>query len=196
MSSASILQPISVLDYLSDETRATRKHEYVNGNVYAMAGGTNAHNRIATNATVAIGGQLRGNPCGVINSDTKIRIQTDRRTYFYYPDVSVICESNPASDTFQDEPVVLIEVVSQSTRRADEIEKREAYLSIESLRVYILAEQSTAAAVVWRRTDDGFVREAFVGLESIIPLAEINCELPLAELYEGVEFLPEVIDEA
>ena len=192
MSTASHHQPISVSDYLHGEQAATRKHEYVDGVVYAMVGATNAHNRIATNGTVTVGGQLRGKPCQVFNSDTKIRVRQARGTRFYYPDVSVVCRLNPASDTFQDAPAVIVEVISDSTRRTDEHEKREAYLSIHSLCVYILVEQSAAAAIVYRRVDSGFDREMYLGLEAVIPLPEIECALSLADLYENVEF-PETV---
>ncbi|MEO8497924.1 MAG: Uma2 family endonuclease [Planctomycetota bacterium] len=195
MSTASHHQPISVSDYLHGEQTATHKHEYVDGVVYAMVGATNAHNRIATNGTVTLGGQLRGKTCQVFNSDTKIRVRQARGTRFYYPDVSVVCRLNPASDTFQDAPVVIVEVISDSTRRTDEHEKREAYLSIHSLCVYILVEQSAAAAIVYRRMDSGFEREMYLGLEAVIPLPEIECTLPLADLYENVEFPESVRDD-
>jgi Uma2 family endonuclease len=190
MSTARQLQPISVAEYLSGEQNAVHKHEYVEGIIYAMVGATNAHNRIATNGTVALGRQLRGKSCQVFNSDTKIRVRQTRGTRFYYPDLSVVCRVNPAGDTFQDEPVLIIEVISESTRRTDEYEKRESYLSINSLRAYIRIEQSSAAAVVDRRIDSGFEREVYIGQDAVIPLPEIQCDLPLAELYENVEFLP------
>jgi Uma2 family endonuclease len=188
MSTVPHYQPIPVRDYLCGEARATRKHEYVDGFVYAMVGATNAHNRIATNATVALGAQLHGKVCQVCNSDTKIRIRSARGTRFYYPDLSVVCHPNPPDDTFHDAPVLVVEVLSKWTCRIDEYEKREAYLSIDSLGVYILVEQSTAAAMVYRRGDSGFDRESYVGLSGCIPLPEIECELSLASLYEQVEF--------
>lgn len=190
MSTVRQSDPISIAAYLSGEETATRKHEYVEGVVYAMVGATNAHNRIATNGTGALHAQLRGKPCQVFNSDTKVRVRLARGTRFYYPDASVVCRLNPQNDTFQDAPVVIIEVVSESTRRTDENEKREAYLSIDSLCVYILVEQATAGVVVYRRTDSGFERETYVGHDAVLPLPEIDCELRLADLYENVEFPP------
>ena len=86
--------------------------------------------------------------------------------------------------------MVIVEIISESTRRTDEYEKRESYLSINSLQVYVRVEQTSAAAVVDRRVDSGFEREVYVGLDAVIPLSEIACQLPLAELYEKVEFLP------
>lgn len=187
MSTARRIQPLSVEEYLKGEQDAACKHEYVEGDVFAMVGASNNHNRIATNATVSIGQQLRGKPCQVFNSDAKLRVQLSRGTRFYYPDVSVVCRPNPADDSYQDHPVVIIEVISESTRRTDEFEKRDAYLTINSLCVYIRVEQSSIAVTVDRRTDTGFVREAYTGLDSVISLNEVGCSLPLAELYERVE---------
>ncbi len=186
MSTVPESQPVSVEAYLDGELRAKHKHEYVNGVVYQMAGATNAHNRIATNSIVSLGPQLRGQPCQVFNSDTKLRVKRVRATRFYYPDCFVVCHPNPSHDTFQDQPVVIIEVISESTRRTDEQEKCDAYLSLPSLQVYVLVEQSSFSAVVYRRADGDFLREVYSGLSSVIPLSEIKCQLPLAELYENV----------
>ena len=181
-------QPISVRDYLDGERCAKRKHEYLEGFVYAMAGASNLHNRIATNATVSLGSQLRGRPCQVFNSDTKVRVQFAHGTRFYYPDSMVVCEPNSNDDVFHDAPVVIVEIVSESTRRTDEYEKREAYLSIHSLIAYILFEQSAPLAVVYRRRDGEFVNEPFSRLEAVVPLHEIGCKLRLNDVYDNVIF--------
>ena len=84
-----------------------------------------------------------------------------------------------------------MEVVSRATRRIDEGEKKEAYLTIASLSAYLLVEQETPAVVLHRRTEQGFVREVYTGLDAVIPLPEIDTQLPLADVYDGVEFVPE-----
>lgn len=117
---------IAVEDYLAGELASSVKHEYLGGVVYAMAGASNAHNRIATNTTVALGVNLRGKKCQPVNSDTKIRVRLPAHLRFYYPDVSVVCRPNPPTDSFQDEPAAIFEVLSQATRRADQEEKRDA----------------------------------------------------------------------
>jgi hypothetical protein len=97
--------------------------------------------------------------------------------------------SNPPTDHFQDQPVVIIEVLSDSTRRTDLGEKRDAYLTIPSLKVLILAESETPAVIVQRRkSEGGFAVEAHSGLDAIILLPEIDASLPLAELYDQVVF--------
>jgi Uma2 family endonuclease len=191
MSTAKKLNLVSVEDYLAGELSNPIKHEYLGGVVYAMAGGRNAHNVIATNTLGALYARLRGRPCRPFNSDTKIRIRLPTQVRFYYPDASVVCRPNPQTDSFQDDPAVLFEVLSRSTRRIDEGEKKDAYLTIPSLSVYVLIEPETAAVVAFRRTATGFVREVYEGLDAVLPLREVGIDLPLAEIYETVEFTPE-----
>jgi Uma2 family endonuclease len=191
MSAAPKLNPISVEDYLAGELRSPVKHEYVAGVVHAMAGARNVHNIIATNVLGALHGRLRGRRCRPFNSDTKIRISLPSHTRFYYPDASVVCDQNPPDDSFQDNPVVIVEVLSRATRRIDGGEKQDGYLTIPTLAVYLLVEQEAAAVVAQRRTEHGFVREVYEGRAATIPLPEIEAELPLADIYDGVEFSPE-----
>ena len=195
MSAAKKLNLISVEDYLAGELRSPVKHEYLGGVGYAMAGARIAHNIIATNAVVAVGSRLRGRRCRAFNSDTKVRVQMPKHVRFYYPDLQAVRRSNPGDYSCQDDPAVIVEVLSRSTRRTDEGEKKDAYLTIPSLGVYLLVEQDMLAVVVYRRTEQGFVREVYEGLAAVIPLPEIETELPLAELFEGVEFIPEEVDE-
>ena len=188
MSSVFSREPISVRAYLDGEALAKRKHEYVEGRVYAMVGASNAHNRIATNGTISLGQRLRGKPCEVFNSDTKIRVQPSSGTRFYYPDFMVVCQSSPPESNFQDAPTLVAEVLSDSTRRIDEFEKRDAYTSMDSVCVYLLIEQSSPEVVLYRRGDATFTRECYEGLDVVVPLPEIDCQLPLSELYERVDF--------
>ena len=191
MSAALKWNLLSVEEYLAAELASPIKHEYVSGVIYAMSGSRNAHNLIATNTLVTLGARLRGKACRPYNSDTKIRLRLPTQVRFYYADVSIVCRPNPQSDSFQDEPAVLFEVISKRTRRVDEGEKKDAYLTIPSLCVYVLVEQETPAVLVFRRTEKGFVREVYEGLDVVLPLGEIGIDLPLAEIYETVEFTPE-----
>ena len=117
----------------------------------------------------ALGSRLRGRRCRPFNSDTKIRIRLPSHVRFYYPDASVVCHQNPPDDSFQDEPVVIVEVLSRATRRIDDGEKKDAYLTIPTLAVYLLIEQETAAVVAYRRTEKGFVREVYEGRDGNSP---------------------------
>jgi len=191
MSAAKKLNSLTVDEYLAGEMASETKHEYLGGIVHAMAGASNRHNLIESNTLVTLSNGLRGKPCGVWNSNTKIRVQLPTQTRFYYPDTSVVCQENPDDDTYQDLPVVIVEVLSKSTRRTDEVEKQEAYQTIPSLRVYLLVEQESAEVTVYRRTEEGFEKEVYTGIDATIPLAEIDTELALLNIYDGVTFSPE-----
>src|SRR5262245_31162070 len=134
MTAAKKLNLISVDDYLAGELVSPIKHEYIGGVVYGMAGARNVHNLIASNTLGSLHGRLRTvGRCRAFNSDTKIRVRLPTHIRFYYPDVSIICRPNPANDSFQDEPAALFEVLSRKTRRIDEGEKKDAFLTIPSL---------------------------------------------------------------
>ena len=139
---------------------------------------------------------MRGKPCRAFHSDVKIRLRFPTHLRFYYPDTSVVCRPNPPVDSYQDDPAVLVEVLSRSTRRVDEGEKKDAYLTIPSLGVYLLVEQDEPLVTAYRRTDQGFVREVYEGLDAVIPLPEIETDLPLEEIYDAVEFAPTPVEEA
>jgi Uma2 family endonuclease len=178
---------VAICDYLAGEELATTKHEYLGGTIHAMAGGTNDHAAVATNAVVALGSRLRGKPCRPFGSDTKVRIELPEHTRFYYPDAQVVCSRNPGNEHFQENPVLVIEVLSESTRRTDLGEKRSAYLAIPSLKVLLLVEPDCPRVTVYRRQPQGgFAAEEHEGLQSVIALPDIEADLPLAELYEGV----------
>jgi Uma2 family endonuclease len=159
-----------------------------------MAGTRNAHYRIATNIVSALGSRLRDKPCEAFNSDTRVRVRMADHVRFYYPDAMVVRQPNSQADSFQDAPVVLIEVLSRKTRRIDEGEKKDAYLTIPTLAAHVLVDQESPAVVVHRRSGREFVREVFEGTEAYVPLAEAGIDLPLAEVYNGVKFSTEEAD--
>ena len=188
MSAARQIELISVEDYLAGELVSPVKHEYAGGYVYAMEGARNVHNTIAGAFFGTVYAKLCGKPCQPFNSDTKVRVRFATHTRFYYPDAMIVCEPNAAGDTFQDRPVVLVEVVSGSTRRIDESEKRDAYLTIRTLSAYLLIETGRPRVVMHHRTPSGFVARQYEGTSAVIPLEELGIELSLSELYERVDF--------
>jgi Uma2 family endonuclease len=191
LTAAKKLQLVSVEDYLEGELTSPIKHEFSGGVVYAMAGAKNLHNRIAGNIFARLHVRLLGKPCQPYNSDTKVHVRYPTYDKFYYPDVSVVCDSNPEDDSYQDRPVVIFEVLSRKTRRIDEGEKKEAYLTIPTLQLYALVEQETAKIVAFRRIAGKFVGEVYEGLDAVLPLPAIGIELPLAEIYADLQLVPE-----
>jgi len=188
-------QLISPAEYLARELDSPVKHEYVGGVLYAMSGARTRHNRIATSVLGSFHQSLKGLKCEPFNSDMKVRIQLPTHVRFYYPDVSVVRQPNPDDDAFQEHPKVIVEVLSRRTRRADMGEKREGYLTLASLGVYLMFEQEEPTVIAYRRSDQGFERQVYQGLETAIPLPEIGCQLALADAYERVEFGPEPEDD-
>lgn len=191
MTAARKLDWISPEEYLATEIDSPVKREYVNGYVYAMAGAVNRHNRIAGNTYALLDRLLGDGPCVPINSDTKVQIkrQGDRR--YYYPDGGVVCDENPDTDHFQDSPTLIFEVLSQSTRRLDQGEKRQGYQSIPSLQSYLLIEQDEPLVVHYRRTKSGFRRTVFSGLEAVVSIPSLSLELSLAAIYRRISFAAE-----
>jgi len=175
---------VSVADYLEGELTSEERHEYLGGVIYAMSGGTQRHARVQARLLGSLLNRLRGKPCEPFGSDMRIRIETTTQTRFYYPDVSVVCDRKGDDAVYQDAPVLLAEVLSDSTRRTDEGEKKDAYLTIPSLNLYLLLEPDRPAVVAFRRGERGFEREVYGGADAVIPLPDLGLELPLAELYD------------
>lgn len=179
---------ISVEEYLSGELIAETKHEYLGGVVHAMAGANVGHNRVAGNVFFRFKNALDGKPCEPFGSDMKVRIELPEQTRFYYPDVMVVCDSLDDDESYQDKPVVVVEVLSESTRRVDMGEKREAYRAISTLRVLLLVDPARPHVTLDRRgTNGGFDTEFYTALDQVIPLPEISAELRLADVHAGME---------
>ncbi len=141
---------INVADYLEGELISEIKHEYINGDVYAMAGAKRVHNLISGNLFAALHNHLRGTPCRVFASDMKVGIQTATEDYFYYPDLHVSCE-NVKNEHFNSQPKLIIEVLSDSTERKDRAEKFHNYRKIESLQDYVLIAQDCQRVEIYSR---------------------------------------------
>ena len=195
MSSAERPAFFSVDDYLAREEQAITKSEYIDGWIRAMCGAALRHNMVGGNCFVALSNLLKGKPCRPFNSDTKVRIDRADMKRFYYPDVQVVCKSNDQLSFFQDLPVLVIEVLSPSTRRYDLDEKLSAYLTVPSLECYIALEQHQPIAIVMRRTTGGFFREVVEGIEASIDLPFLNCSLPMRDIYDDIEFTEQCVQE-
>jgi Uma2 family endonuclease len=177
---------LTVEEFLAAEPHYTEKHEYLGGMVYAMAGASTPHNIISTNLITALGSRLRGRPCQVFGADMKLRLLLSSSTYFYYPDAMIVCHSAGLGDSWCDEPSVIFEILSESTRTIDEREKRIAYLSLASLDAYVLIEQERREVVIERR-EAGSWRRDVLGADGVLRLPTVEVEIPVGELYERLE---------
>ena len=178
-------------DYLEQERQAKTKSEYFAGQVYAMAGASGAHNIIVANTIVELGSQLKRRPCITYASDMRVKVSVSG--LYTYPDVSVVCGKPQFDDKQKDtllNPTVLIEVLSDSTEAYDRGRKFAHYRKLDSLAEYLLIEQDHAAIDRYvRQSDDRWLLTAYRGLDAVVMIDAIVCELPLAEVFDKVEGL-------
>lgn len=178
----------SVAAYLEMERGSPIKHDYLDGYVYARAGGTRRHSRISVNVTTLLGLHLRGGPCQVFNSDMMVRIDT--RNYVY-PDAAVSCDPRDTADgelAFISSPSLIVEVLSDdSTTNYDRGDKFTLlYQRVEALREYVLVDTRTVAVEVYRRHDDGSWPVQRYGPDDDVALESVAATMPIATFYEGV----------
>jgi len=175
---------ISPDEYLEGERSAEVRHEYVDGHVYAMAGASDDHNRIAGNIFAELRERLRGHRCEPFINDMKVKIPPAFADVYYYPDVLVACDPTDNARFFRERPTVLIEVLSTETERTDRREKALAYRQIPTVEAYVLVEQERMAATILRRTEPGWQCHVIEGPGSILKLPGIGVEIPLERIYE------------
>ena len=173
-------------DFLAREKRSTVKHQLVAGKIISMAGGTDTHSEIAVNVLAELHLRLRGKDCGTLNSDMLVRIDEHNAVY---PDASVVCGERRFADDGRLallNPILVIEVTSPSTMDDDRGWKLELYKSLPSLRACLIIDQQRIFAELHTRADDGWQLQTFDSLTELIPLAAMNIELPMAQVYADV----------
>lgn len=184
----------TVGEYLRREQEALDRHEYRDGEILLMAGGTPDHSLVIANTIRELGNRLRGKPCRVYDSNLRVRVP--RTVLYTYPDATIICgrreidQNDPTGQTVTN-PRVLIEVVSPSSESYDRGQKFDQYRMLESLEEYVLVFQATPTVQVFRRQAEGsWLFTVFSGLEAVARLGSVEVELPLTAVYDGVEFPP------
>ncbi len=180
---------LSLPGFLAWEERQELRYERVGGVVRAMAGGTRAHNKIAINLVLALREPVRRRGCELFGSDVKV---VTPRGDVTYPDLTVRC--GPGNDrlTTVEDPLVVVEVLSEGTAQHDLVVKRLAYKTIPSLRLILYVAQDRPRIDLVRRGPDGRWDdgEPAVGLDAVLELPELVCAIPLSAIYEGVSFAP------
>ncbi|MCI0389160.1 MAG: Uma2 family endonuclease [Acidobacteria bacterium] len=175
-------------EYLAIERKAEYKSEYINGVMYAMAGGSPQHSLISGNVLTELNIQLRNSPCQVYNIDMKTRVPSSRR--FQYPDVTVVCEEARFADDERDvllNPLLIVEVLSDTTAAYDRTEKFGEYKEIESFGEYLLVAQDEPVVECFlKRPDGSWIGAKVEGLDQSVELMTINCRLKLKDVYSKV----------
>ncbi len=171
-------------EYLALESESPVRHEFVDGEICAMAGGTLEHSQIAANVIGHLRAALHARPCVVYTSDARVKV--DATSMATYPDVGVVCGEVQRSAADKDaitNPIVIVEVLSDSTSDWDRGGKFDHYRRLASLREYVLVSQTERAVEHRVRNDDGSWTVRYFAARDAVTLASLECELPLDEVY-------------
>lgn len=176
-------------EYLAMEEQSEIRHEFVNGEIYAMAGATANHNQITGNVYMELRQRLRSKPCRVFIADMRLRIKEPN--VYVYPDVMIICgkvEFEAGRRDVAINPIVIIEVLSDATEKYDRTKKFAYYRQIRSLQEYVMIDQSRVYVECFRRSQSHFwVLETYEALNTTLHLQSVEVEIPLQAIYEQVE---------
>ncbi|MDB5208845.1 MAG: hypothetical protein JWR72_3920 [Flavisolibacter sp.] len=183
------LNYVSVEDYLLQEEAAEEKHEYVGGNIVAMAGASREHNQIVSNLIREVGSFFKGKGCDIFPSD--FRVTTPTAKSYFYPDATIVCGATQMQPDIFDtllNPVVIFEVISEGTEKIDRGYKFFYYQQIPSLQEYILIDSREYAIEVIRRQSDGLWKfDKYALADKQLHLASINYILSFADVYYRVQ---------
>ncbi|MES2943294.1 MAG: Uma2 family endonuclease [Pseudomonadota bacterium] len=180
-----LLKPLTEDDYLTGEAQASVRHEFVHGAVYAMAGGSANHNRIADHLYARLLSGAEGG-CEPFIGDMKLRL--DAGNLFYYPDVMLVCDPLDNEAYFKTSPCLVAEVLSPSTESTDRREKWAAYQKLPSLREYILLAQDRPYIEVYKRVNLRQWSLTVLEAADTLVLSGGNLSISLQDLYRGVDF--------
>ena len=186
MSNLARVYSITADDYLAGETLSPIRHEYVAGEVFAMADATEEHATIALNLAALMRNQVRGGPCRVYIADMKLRVAA--ADAFFYPDVFVTCDPRDATEPLaKRHPALICEVLSESTEAYDRGGKFAAYRTLESLKEYLLIDSRRRAVEVFRRQPGGWLLSP-VPPDGALELKCLDFRCAVDALYEDVVF--------
>jgi Uma2 family endonuclease len=177
---------LSPEEYLQQEAQSSIKHEYINGQVYAMAGTTDSHNTIAGNLYSLIRTHLRGTDCRVYFADIKVKLE--KQNCFYYPDVLITCDRRDReTSTYKRFPKLIIEVLSDSTEAFDRGDKFNDYQAIENLQEYVLVNSKHQRVEVFRQNESRmWLYQSYSPMNPTIFLQSLDLTINFTDLYEDV----------
>ena len=176
---------LTYTEYLAYEHQSKTKHEFVNGEAFAMAGASEDHNLIAGTLFSRFRFHLRGKPCRVFMSDMKLTIAAANNAT-YYPDVMVVCDCTDNDAYVKQKPCLIVEVLSLSTAMLDRREKLFNYQKLESLQEYVLVSQSELKVELYRKAQDSGWLVQCLGAGDSLHLQSIDLAIALSEIYEDV----------
>jgi Uma2 family endonuclease len=177
---------MSARNYLEGEKHSDTRHEFINGEIFAMAGESKAHNTIVLNLAVLLRNHLKL-PCRVFMENVKTQVKNAQEERYYYPDLQVSCETASLQDYYESAPKLIIEVLSPSTERFDRADKFYAYRRLSSLEEYVLIAQDTPRIEVYRRAMQ-WELELYTEMTTEVKLDSIAFTVTLADIYADISF--------
>lgn len=177
---------MSYEEYLVWESTQETRHEYFNGEVVAMAGGTRNHNRISLNFSKILDNALADCTCEVYIADIKVQVEPSRK--YFYPDIVVTCDQRDTEKQLVLFPCLIIEVLSPSTEAYDRGFKFSQYRQFDSLQEYVLVQVEQPIVEVFQRNQDGKWLFSEYGLSDRLFLKSVNLEIAVSDLYKQVQF--------
>ena len=187
MSMEPVKRKWTVEEYLAYEQETGIKHEYIDGEIYAMSGGTDRHSRIAVNCIAHLANKLRDSKCRVHSSDMRVKINDLK---YVYPDFSVVCGDAQFADegrTMLTNPTLVAEVISPSSKAYDMDTKAKYYRGLDSVQWYMLIDQDTQHVQLYKRDGIQWLFSEYSNLDDVFSLDAIGCTLPLSEIYRNVD---------
>lgn len=180
----------TVEEYLAFELESEFKHEFIDGVIYDMTGGTSNHSEIAVNMIVGIGMQIRDTNCSLRTGDMRLKI---RQGVYVYPDLCVVCGEGKYEDGRRTllNPILAVEVLSLTTANYDRSTKLRYYQSLPSFRGCLLVDQYGVQIDAYTRANGSWLHQSYSAIDDVMPLDMIGCDLPLSEIYRGIEFTDE-----
>lgn len=179
---------MEVAEYLEWEERQELKHEYIDGAIIEMTGGTLKHSRIKVNIMLALAKHLDSSAFEILDSDMRVRV---RPTRYVYPDFSIV-RGEPRLEDDREltllNPILVVEVTSPSSLSYDRVDKLGYYLDLPSIEGYLIFDQDRPRADLYTRADEGWYLRVFDQPDDVIPLTALACELALADVYRGIEY--------
>lgn len=178
--------PTSPAEYLARELRSASKSEYVDGEIFAMAGASRRHNLLVGNLLRrALNAAPAGGPCQVFGAD--MRVHVEARNSFYYPAVSACCDPDDRNELFTTRPCLIIEVLSPTSAAVDRREKRLSYATLASLHEYIIVDQDRMRVHVFPRASGPWMIRTLNEPDDVVHFSCLGLHLTLQEIYAGVE---------
>ena len=180
-------QQMTPLEYLEWESQQPLRHEYCDGEVFAMAGGTKNHAKLAFNIQNALSDRVNDQNCDMTSSDVKVMVKQGR--FYRYPDLVVSCDERDRShDTFYEFPKLIVEVLSSSTEVVDRNQKFQEYIEIPTLQEYILVSAEQMQVECFRRGEGRMWLYFPYKVGEIVRIESMGVDLPIEQIYQNVRF--------